>query len=141
LDLNLIQEQGSPLYYKMPVDFDLTNPTGKSRLSLNNSSRYQSYSFALVAKPVGLTFDPEGWLLGMQSQASFPALPGDLTRDGLVRISDIIFLVNMLFNHGPRPSPVALADVDGSCSVTLSDVIYLTNFVVNKGPQPKIGCP
>ena len=47
----------------------------------------------------------------------------------------------MFFNKGPKPSPVALADVDGSCSVTLSDVIYLTNFVANKGPQPKIGCP
>src|SRR5574341_144289 len=141
LDLSLTQEQTSPLFYSMPVDFDLTNPTGKSRLSLYNSSRYQSYSFVSGAQPVSLTFDPDGWLLGIQSQASYPALPGDLNQDGLVRLSDIIFLVNMLFNQGPKPSPVALADVDGSCSVTLSDVIYLTNFVANKGPQPKIGCP
>ena len=58
-----------------------------------------------------------------------------------MKLGDVVYLMNMIFNHGPRPTPLALADVDGSCQVTLSDVIYLVNFVSGKGPAPKMGCP
>jgi hypothetical protein len=85
--------------------------------------------------------DPDNWLLGVQSQAAYPAVPGDMNRDGLVRLGDVIFLVNFLMKNGPQPSPLAMADTDGSCNLSLSDVIYLVNFVSGRGPQPKIGCP
>jgi len=141
LDISIYQGQTAPLFYQMPVDFELTNASGKSRLSLFNSSRYQTYSFVLDDQPSGLIFDPDNWLLGVQAQSTYPAIAGDLTQDGQVRLNDVIFLVNLLFNKGPRPSPAALADVDGNCRVTIADIIYLSNYLSNKGPQPKIGCP
>lgn len=141
LDINITQEQASPLFYKMPIQFRITGSTTDSTVSLSNSSRYQSYSLVFFSEPDSVTMDPDNWLLGLQSRGSFPAIPGDLNKDRLVTLGDVIFLVNMIFNKGPRPSPVALADVDGSCHITLSDVIYLSNYVSGKGPAPRLGCP
>jgi aminopeptidase N len=140
LDLNLTQEQSQPLFYRMPVEMELTTNSGASTLSVNNTSRYQNYNFILDSKPVSLKFDPNNRILGLPSKGIYPALAGDLTGDGRISSGDVIFIIKMLFDNGPKPRPVALADVDGNCSITLSDVIYLTNHVFKLGPAPKMGC-
>ncbi len=140
-DISLVQEQANPVFYRMPVDFDLQTSAGTSRLNFSNSSRYQDYHLILDSQPISLVMDPDNWLLGVQTQAAYPAVPGDINRDGFVRLGDVILLVNFLMKNGPQPSPLAMADTDGSCNLSLSDVIYLVNYISNKGPQPKIGCP
>jgi hypothetical protein len=65
-----------------------------------------------------------------------PLREGDLNRDGIVDVIDVVFLVDYLFRDGPAPQPPALADVNGDCYSTVGDVVYLINYVFRSGPPP-----
>ncbi|MDX9858074.1 MAG: hypothetical protein RBT76_09800 [candidate division Zixibacteria bacterium] len=62
--------------------------------------------------------------------------------EGLVDLSDLIYLVNFLFLGGPPPPNMGNASVncDANNDVDLSDLIYLVNFLFLGGPEPCDGC-
>jgi hypothetical protein len=60
-----------------------------------------------------------------------------------VDISDLIYLVDFLFNDGPRPACTLEADIDGSGDknpITVADYEYLRRFMFDDGPPP-CDCP
>jgi hypothetical protein len=63
---------------------------------------------------------------------------GDVNEDGIVDISDAIFLLNYLYRNGPAPDPLEIGDVNGDDLVDLQDAIYLINYLFKNGPSP--GC-
>ena len=63
-------------------------------------------------------------------------LTGDVTGDGLINVSDVIFLVNYLYKEGPAPSPVLLGDVNCDDEIDVGDVIYLVNYLYQGGTGP-----
>ena len=65
---------------------------------------------------------------------------GDASRDGIVDISDVVYLMNYLFVHGPGPNPLASGDPTNDCVVDIGDVVYLINFLFVNGPAPLKGC-
>ena len=65
---------------------------------------------------------------------------GDASRDGIVDISDVVYLMNYLFIHGPGPNPLASGDPTNDCVVDIGDVVYLINFLFVNGPAPLKGC-
>lgn len=67
-------------------------------------------------------------------------MPGDVTGDMAVDISDITYLVNALFLYGPPPISPALADVNADCQLDISDLTYLVTFLFLEGPPPQMGC-
>lgn len=64
---------------------------------------------------------------------------GDVSGDGKVTVSDIVFLVNYLFKGGPEPW-LYYCDANGDCQVTVSDVVYLVNYLFKGGAQVKCDC-
>ena len=67
-----------------------------------------------------------------------PPREGDLNRDGIVDIVDVVFLTNYLFEDGPPADPPAAGDINGDCYITIADIIYLINYVFKMGPVPKM---
>ena len=65
---------------------------------------------------------------------------GDANRDGVVDVSDTVFLINYLFKDGPAPNPLGAGDPNADCAVTISDVVYLFNYLYYGGPAPQPGC-
>lgn len=65
---------------------------------------------------------------------------GDLDHSHAVDISDLVMLVDYMFNSGPPPYRLFLADIDGSCSVDISDLVYLVDYMFLGGPAPSVGC-
>jgi surface antigen len=64
-------------------------------------------------------------------------IAGDVNEDGLVRVSDVVYLINYLFRNGPSPIPIYYAgDVNCSYSVSVSDAVYLVNYLFKGGPLP-----
>ncbi len=61
---------------------------------------------------------------------------GDVTGDGLVNASDVIFLINYLFRSGSPPDPLEIGDVNCDGEVNGSDVVYLINYLYQGGPPP-----
>ncbi|KPK99597.1 MAG: hypothetical protein AMJ90_09270, partial [candidate division Zixibacteria bacterium SM23_73_2] len=74
----------------------------------------------------------------------FPYVPpppdGDLNHDGIIDLSDVMYLANYIFKEGPAPSPPAAGDVNGDCFVTIGDIIYLANSYFGLGPPPRPWC-
>jgi len=61
---------------------------------------------------------------------------GDVTADGVIDASDLVYLLNYLFIHGPEPIPLETGDVTCDGVVDASDVVYLLNYLFVHGPQP-----
>ena len=61
---------------------------------------------------------------------------GDANDDGLVNVSDAVFIVGYVFNGGVGPFPIQAGDVncDGKCNV--SDAVYIINYVFSGGRMP-----
>ena len=64
---------------------------------------------------------------------------GDVNETGIINATDVIYLVNFLFNSGPAPTCSLLTgDVNCTGTTTAADIIYLVNFVFNSGPPPGV---
>ncbi len=59
----------------------------------------------------------------------------DIDNDGEgPNISDLVYLVDFMFNEGPPPPIVAAADFDGDDEITIADLVALVDFMFNEGP-------
>ncbi|MGB5105409.1 MAG: dockerin type I repeat-containing protein [Candidatus Zixiibacteriota bacterium] len=65
-----------------------------------------------------------------------PYLKGDADGNGIVTVSDAVYLINYIFSGGPAPSPLDAADADCNGIVTISDAVYLINYIFSGGPAP-----
>jgi len=71
-----------------------------------------------------------------------PIKAGDANGSGgTANLTDIVYVVNYVFNSGPTPNPNCRGDANGSGgNPNLTDIIFLVNYVFNSGPAPvKIG--
>ncbi|MDH4033746.1 MAG: PQQ-dependent sugar dehydrogenase, partial [candidate division Zixibacteria bacterium] len=58
--------------------------------------------------------------------------------DDGIDISDLVYLVDFMFNGGPQPSCFEEADVDasGSAPIDIADLVYLVDYMFTGGPAP-----
>ncbi|HKZ21795.1 MAG TPA: SBBP repeat-containing protein, partial [candidate division Zixibacteria bacterium] len=64
------------------------------------------------------------------------AKPADANGDGLILLSDIATIINVLFKGQPAPGLFCGRDTNEDGTVLLSDVVYLINFLFKSGPAP-----
>ena len=64
------------------------------------------------------------------------SMPGDANGDNQILLSDIIAIVNFLFEDEPLPEPLCRADANANGIVTFQDIIYLVNSVFKGGLAP-----
>jgi hypothetical protein len=82
----------------------------------------------------GIPFEAVGWftLIGHIS--------GDLNSDGHVDISDLVYLVDFMFQGGPAPPVMGAADMDCSGGpIDISDLVFLVDYMFLDGPVPNCG--
>jgi len=70
---------------------------------------------------------------------------GNVDGDALdvIDISDLVYLVDFMFNSGPVPVCTEEADIDGSGGPTpidIADLVHLVDYMFNSGPPPA-ACP
>lgn len=65
---------------------------------------------------------------------------GDADGNGLVNISDAVFLIGYIFSGGPSPNPIAAGDPDCNGLVSISDVVYLISYIFSGGAAPCAAC-
>jgi hypothetical protein len=63
---------------------------------------------------------------------------GDVSGDGQIDASDVVYLINYLFIGGPPPVPLTAGDATCNGVVDAGDVVYLLNYLFVNGPSP--GC-
>ena len=64
-------------------------------------------------------------------------LCGDVNKDGIVELGDLVYLITYLYKSGPAPVPVLHAG-DANCDevVDLGDIVYLITYLYKSGPAP-----
>jgi aminopeptidase N len=67
---------------------------------------------------------------------SSPPLSGDANGNGVINVSDVVFLINYIFSSGPAPNPLAVGDADCSGSINISDAVRLVNYIFSGGAAP-----
>lgn len=79
----------------------------------------------------------DGWIF----QVGPGYLFGDANNDGRVNVTDVVYLINYLFNDGPEPRPLwIVGDVNCDIKVDVVDVVYLINYLFQEGPEPCNPC-
>ena len=74
---------------------------------------------------------------GFLSEQVIPRfLPGDVDGDGIISISDAVFLINYIFAGGEAPPNAQAADADCNGILTISDAVFLVNYIFSGGPGP-----
>lgn len=69
-----------------------------------------------------------------------PYAAGDVDHNGIVNISDAVYLIAFIFGGGAYPVPWAAAvDIDSSPIVNISDAVYLIAYIFGSGPAPGEG--
>ena len=61
---------------------------------------------------------------------------GDADANGLVNITDSIFILNALFQGGTQPTCPDAADSDDNASVNITDAVFILNALFQGGAQP-----
>jgi hypothetical protein len=64
----------------------------------------------------------------------------DNSPDQQISITDLVFLVDYMFQGGPAPACPEETDVDGSGGLDIADMVYLVTFMFQGGPSPA-ACP
>ncbi|MFH1728675.1 MAG: hypothetical protein ABIA04_09685, partial [Pseudomonadota bacterium] len=71
------------------------------------------------------------------------AFCGDIDGSGSpeINIADLVYLVDYMFNQGPTPVPLWVANVDGlfGDEINIADLVYLVDYMFNQGPAPTCG--
>ncbi|MDO8508743.1 MAG: dockerin type I repeat-containing protein [Nanoarchaeota archaeon] len=62
---------------------------------------------------------------------------GDANSDGVLDISDGIFIDNYLYRGGANPSCFRAADANDDGIINTTDSVYLNNYLFSGGPAPK----
>lgn len=64
----------------------------------------------------------------------------DYDPSDVIDISDLVYLVDYMFNAGPAPVCEDEADITGEGGIDISDLVYLVDYMFNAGPAP-VDCP
>lgn len=62
---------------------------------------------------------------------SFVVLIGDVNDDGLVNITDVVYLTNYILGQTPSPFIIDAADVNGDGNINISDVVELVSLILD----------
>jgi outer membrane protein assembly factor BamB len=70
------------------------------------------------------------------SSTQVPLIRGDVNGDGVVSVSDAVYMINYILKSGSPPIIMEAADVNCDDTVSIVDVVYLINYLWKNGPPP-----
>jgi hypothetical protein len=120
---------------------DISNPYSLQPIDTYLSSGSITHVSALEQY---LLLSTDSWLAAYRHNYPPPCcsgIRGNVDNDDghQVDISDLIYLVDYMFEDGPAPPCFNEADVDASGSLDIGDLVYLVDYMFSSGPEP-LGC-
>lgn len=75
--LRIDQGQATAPAFKMPIDIDVTTPSGTTRVVVDNEETTQDYRIHFTEAPTAVAFDPQDWILKTRTLAPVEDLDWD----------------------------------------------------------------
>jgi hypothetical protein len=95
---------------------------------------YASYTVTLIVEDDGGSSDTT------QSEVNVEPICGDIDDDGMgPNVADLTYLVTYLFEGGPPPLFIEVANVNDEGGVNVVDLTYLVEYLFFDGPEPICG--
>jgi regulation of enolase protein 1 (concanavalin A-like superfamily) len=122
--------------YRAALGFNVYRQQADGTWSLEGSTT-DAPTFQITANPIGCyavsAYDNDpAFESGLSATVCLaePSCPitGDVTQDGLINVSDIVYLVNSILGSG---LDAGCADMNGDGSINVSDVVALVNVILN----------
>lgn len=66
----------------------------------------------------------------------FQALRGDVNKDWVIDIEDVVYLINYLYKGSPSPAYLIVGDCNCDSVVDVEDVVFLINYLFKGGAAP-----
>lgn len=64
---------------------------------------------------------------------------GDANNDGIMNVSDVIYIQNYVFSHGPEPQPhKGTGDCNCDGLINITDMVWIIQYAFNNGPAPYV---
>ena len=104
---------------------------GTTPIVFDSLAPESGYPFSTTPYTGVLTYDADV-ILGGEPQY----ICGDANADGIVNISDAVYLVTYIFSGGPAPVPLLSGDANCDGVVNISDAVYLISYIFGGGPAP-----
>jgi hypothetical protein len=135
---------GDSVFYRVYVGMDSTFSSADSSVFITDTSwtctipLKDSTNYFWKVK----AFDNKGGASYSEQTWSFflvlPFMYGDANGDGVINVTDVVYLINYLFIDGPAPDPIQAGDANCDGFVNVTDVVYLINylFLIPPGPPP-----
>lgn len=73
-------------------------------------------------------------------QHLFYGIAGDADNSMQVTLSDVIYLINYLYRHGPSPTHANSCDVNGNCRINIADIVQLVRYLFESDVKLVRGC-
>ncbi len=126
----------SPIFWGYEQVDSLTDTSYTPSESLVPDTIYYWRVKADDGAPNGVTWANQGfWWFKVETYVY-----GDADGDGIVDLSDVVYLMRYLFKEDQPPVPLASGDPNDDCVVNIADIIYLLNYILREGPEPLQGC-
>lgn len=119
---------GDDILFRMHFRYNAAPPV--TGLNIVDTTRYSTLQFS-IATPQG-SYAPA--IIASTLNVS-GGLRGDANLDGVISVSDPVYLINYIFAGGAAP-PVYNGDADANAVVNVSDAVYLIAHIFNGGPPP-----
>ena len=128
-----------------PYSYQLSSGSLPSGLSLGLNSGIISgtptdtglFAFTIEVQDFSAATDTENFALYI---APSNYVPGDANGSGTTNITDVVMIVQYVFNEGIPPVPLAAGDANADCAVNVTDAVYLIAYIFSDGPAPLPGC-
>jgi PKD repeat protein len=124
---------------------NLNPPEGEGYFTYSISPKKGLSPNTVISNRAAIRFDYNPWLLApengpLERVIATPYLCGDANDDGMVDISDVVYLIAYIFSGGAPPSPLLAGDANCDHAVDISDVVYLIAYIFSGGAKPCAAC-
>lgn len=127
-------------FFRVDVGPDETDDPGLADSTFIdlNIAPTATYEYVVVAEDAQGILGPHSVVLMVTPGGGCCQIRGDVNSSGsdMLDISDLIYLVNYMFQSGLEPACMEQADIngDGGAAIDISDLIYLVNYMFQGGP-------
>jgi hypothetical protein len=137
-----IDPEGDSIYYMFDWgdgrDSGWLGPFASGEPCVATNSWYDSGNYQVCVKAKDIHDRESGWsdALSLTVYAC-----GDVNKDTLLNVADVVFLINYLFRSGPAPIlEICTGDCNADGTVDTADVIHLVNHLFKGGLAPGACC-
>jgi hypothetical protein len=135
----VVPDYSGPESYGYNFDGEVTRFLMSPGYDSSDSAVYQGLFFTYTGDGIIDSADVSDWeMRDIASEVGVIGEPkcGDANSDGLVNVSDAVYIANYVFVGGNPPFPLETGNLNCDGAVNISDAVWIINYIFMEGNDP-----